>query len=123
VQAETVGTERSILPITATLLAALYGPAGVLWFESFEVPLRLIGGEGPGEDFGIGRVGTYADLTNPIPLRPDQEVYGFGFEIFIPTKKATKVSVGQEFAEATPNEPGPGLVTFFYDIEAADLGK
>lgn len=121
---EQVKRETSILPIPITVIASFLGSGGALWSSSFEIPMHRVSGE-PGAAYGAGLIGEYADLNNPIEIRPDQEVEGFGFSLsaFVPTQANTRVIVGQGAEEAAADTPGSGLVTFFYDIENVPVGK
>jgi hypothetical protein len=116
---EELAISRSVLPVTLTVVTTLFAPGGALWSESFEVGIYPTGGIGGGSFEGVGQLNAYADLVNAIPLRPDQEVYGFGLSILLPGRVNTHPVIGVDKSGGIPS----GLVTFFFDIEQANLGK
>lgn len=113
----TTATSRSVLPITPTVVARIIGEDGVKWAGSFDVPVRWASGV-PGKAIGLGVLEAYADLVNPLEL-DSSKTYGLELLVFIPTPVKTNTRLG-----LTPGgEPGPGLVTIFYDLEEGTPNK
>lgn len=120
IQLNETRTERSVLPITVTVVARLIGPDGELWSDSFEVPLSYVLG-GAGSAVGTGTLDAYADLTNPISISPEKP-HSLALLVFIPAAVATNTALGFAVKNGSViNEPGE--VTLFYDVEAVPVGK
>jgi hypothetical protein len=112
---------RSVLPVTIQVLAAIMGPDGQIWSESFDVPINYVRGT-PASAIGTGLIDTYADLTNALPIDPTK-VYGLAFYVRIPTTVTTNTQLGIENEGGGATVGKNSSVTLFYDIESAPIGK
>lgn len=118
-----ITTERSILPITMTVIARLIGPDGEMWSDSFDVPMHFTGAVGPGNlPIGTGNIDAYADLQNGLVLDPDQR-YSLALLVFVPSSVATSPVLGLELDPAKKPVAGDGEMTLWYDVETGSVGK
>jgi hypothetical protein len=117
---------RSVLPITLTMAIRLYGPDGLLWGESMEVPMRPVATNKAGFSTGVGRVDSYIDLTNPIALQADR-IYGLQFLVMVPSTALSDPQIGVENKKGAIGGievgPGEGSVSLWYDIETGPVNK
>jgi hypothetical protein len=116
-----IHTERSILPVTVQVVARLIGPEGLIWSESYDVPIHYVQGIAPGTAAGSGRIDAYADLNNPIAIDPAKS-YGLELLMAIPTSVGTNTQLGIEIVNGSFVQ-GKGEVVFFYDLQTAPVGK
>lgn len=112
---------RSVLPVTVTVVARLNGPEGEVWSESFAVPLRYVQGNPGTTATGVGAIDAYADLVNGLELNPEQ-AYSLALLIQIPAAVKTDARIGLEVINGA-SVVGKGEVTFFYDVETTPVGK
>jgi hypothetical protein len=119
--------ERTIIPITIQLEVTLRDASDALWAETYDVAMHQVVAPylptTPGRYTASGLVNGYADLTNPIPLRPDLEKYGIALSVFVPSKLSTIVAAGQQPKENAEGKPGPGEITLLYDTQPAPTGR
>lgn len=120
-------TTTSVLPASVQLLAALIGPEGAVWAQSFDVPVPWAhGSQETGNGVGQGIVDSYADLQNPLVMTPNRNIYGLALYGRIPSCgiEGPSLKIGLEVDyKGVPQNGEHSEVTLFYDIERAPVGK
>jgi hypothetical protein len=116
-------SERSVLPVTVTVIARLTGPDGPIWSSSWDVPLHYAHGEA-GHAFGTGTIEEYIDLNNGLTINPEQPLT-LALLVSVPSTVKSNIQIGPEFNTGTglfvvaPN----GEVELYYETEPVAINK